>query len=350
MGSQGHRRLDGGAVRAAAGRHRRHHPRLAHAGTGRATHAAKWSSRRRSCRPGPARVHADGHRLPGLRPHHQHRVPGTGQADSDATCATQMPVWREQLPGRRGHERGGDGLHRQRPGRDRSTPTSASACRAPASRRRRRSSSMARRSLTLRGEHIAEEFQAIVSDYVERTLRRSNAPRRRALESPEAIHSEVSSTGPHATKNPKARKAEIHGRQRHERHPPGRSAAVGVVRDHRRRRCCARYGYQQDPHADRRAHGAVRARHRRGDRHRREGDVLLRGLDERRAAHAAPGKHGRRRARGDRAQPALRRSASGCGTWARCSATSVRSAAATASSTRSAPRRSASPARTSTPS
>ena len=41
--------------------------------------------------------------------------------------------------------------------------------------------------------------------------------------------------------------------------------------------------------------------------------------------------------------------ASASGTWGRCSATSARSAAATASSTRSAPRRSALPAPTSTP-
>ena len=30
---------------------------------------------------GPARVHAAGHRLPRLRPHHQHLLPGAGRAD-----------------------------------------------------------------------------------------------------------------------------------------------------------------------------------------------------------------------------------------------------------------------------
>ena len=83
--------------------------------------------------------------------------------------------------------------------------------------------------------------------------------------------------------------------------------------------------------------------HRRGDRHRREGDVLLRGLDERRQADAAPGGHRRHRARGDRAQRCSTTARCACGTWARCSATSARRRAATASSTRSASRRSASP-------
>ena len=49
---------------------------------------------------------------------------------------------------------------------------------------------------------------------------------------------------------------------------------------------------------------ALRARHRRGDRHRREGDVLLRA--PRRAAHAAPRGHGRRRARVRRARASTR--------------------------------------------
>ena len=61
------------------------------------------------------------------------------------------------------------------------------------------------------------------------------------------------------------------------------------------------------PHPDRRADRAVRARTGRGDRHRREGDVLLRGQHERRPPHAASRRHRRRGARRHRAQPALRR-------------------------------------------
>ena len=58
-------------------------------------------------------------------------------------------------------------------------------------------------------------------------------------------------------------------------------------------------------HAHRRAHGPVRARHRRGDRHRREGDVRLRRPCRQawpgRASGPAPGNDGRRGARHDRA-------------------------------------------------
>mgnify|MGYP006198711123 CR=1 FL=1 len=62
----------------------------------------------------------------------------------------------------------------------------------------------------------------------------------------------------------------------------------------------------QHPHAAGRAHGAVSPRHRRGHRHRREGDVLLARRAERRGADAAPGRHRLLRARRDRAQPAAR--------------------------------------------
>jgi histidyl-tRNA synthetase len=47
----------------------------------------------------------------------------------------------------------------------------------------------------------------------------------------------------------------------------------------------------EHPHADRRAHAAVHARHRRSHRHRREGDVLLHRRAQRRKPDAAPGEH-----------------------------------------------------------
>ena len=78
----------------------------------------------------------------------------------------------------------------------------------------------------------------------------------------------------------------------------------------------------------------LRARHRRDDRRRREGDVLLR--PPRRAAHAAPRGDRRRGARVHRARRARARSRSRAGgTRARCSAPSGRSAGATGSSTSS---------------
>jgi (E)-4-hydroxy-3-methylbut-2-enyl-diphosphate synthase len=52
---------------------------------------------RRSCRPWACALQPQRHRLPGLRPHHQHRVPGAGQADrrlpagADAGLARPYP-------------------------------------------------------------------------------------------------------------------------------------------------------------------------------------------------------------------------------------------------------------------
>ena len=53
-------------------------------------------------------------RLPRLRAHHQHLLPGDGPADPGLPAPTQMPDWRDALPGRRGDARGGHGLRRQR--------------------------------------------------------------------------------------------------------------------------------------------------------------------------------------------------------------------------------------------
>ena len=41
---------------------------------------------------GPAHVHADGHRLSRLRPHHQHRLPGTGRQDPDLSARADAGV------------------------------------------------------------------------------------------------------------------------------------------------------------------------------------------------------------------------------------------------------------------
>ena len=48
---------------------------------------------------GPARVHADGDRVPGLRAHHQHLLPGAGAAASRRTSAHRMPQWRREYAG-----------------------------------------------------------------------------------------------------------------------------------------------------------------------------------------------------------------------------------------------------------
>ena len=80
-------------------------------------------------------------------------------------------------------------------------------------------------------------------------------------------------------------------RARHERHPAGRGRAVGVASRTVVRDWLRALRLPQHPHAAARAHRAVRARHRRGDRHRREGDVHLRRRAERREPDAAPGRH-----------------------------------------------------------
>ena len=74
-----------------------------------------------------------------------------------------------------------------------------------------------------------------------------------------------------------------------------------------RRGVAGALGLPRDPHAAGRERGAVPARHRRGDRYRREGNVFLARRAERRGADLAPRGHRLVRARCDRAQPALRR-------------------------------------------
>ena len=86
-GLEGHRRLDGGDGGAAAGRHRRHDPRLPHAGPRRRPHAR---SRRGAGAPsddGAALVRAAGDRLPGLRADHAARSSRSSRRRSRAISA-----------------------------------------------------------------------------------------------------------------------------------------------------------------------------------------------------------------------------------------------------------------------
>ena len=87
-GLQGHRRLHRRHGHPAAAGHRRHHPRLAHARARRRPHAGGAGGAGDPADHGPALVRADRRRLPRLRPHHLHRVPGAGRATSRATCAS----------------------------------------------------------------------------------------------------------------------------------------------------------------------------------------------------------------------------------------------------------------------
>ena len=78
----------------------------------------------------------------------------------------QMPIWKQRYPGVEALNVAVMGCIVNGPARA-STPTSGSACRAPARARRRPCSSMARRRARC-AARIAEEFQALVADYVER--------------------------------------------------------------------------------------------------------------------------------------------------------------------------------------
>ena len=46
-------------------------------------------------------LRAPGHRLPGLRPHHQHVLPGAGRRTSRAGCASRCRSGRARYPGSR---------------------------------------------------------------------------------------------------------------------------------------------------------------------------------------------------------------------------------------------------------
>jgi (E)-4-hydroxy-3-methylbut-2-enyl-diphosphate synthase len=152
------------AWRAAAGRHRRHDPRLADAGAERRSHAGSDRGAGDPADAGTALVRADGDRLPGCG-----RTTSTYFQELAQKIQThirhQMPQWRKQYVGRRGHDGGGDGLRRERPGESKhanigiSLPGTGERPGRPGLHRRREGP-------TLKGEHIAEEFQSLVEDYV----------------------------------------------------------------------------------------------------------------------------------------------------------------------------------------
>ena len=83
MGAKGIVASTRGAGRAVAGRHWRHHPRVADARARRRPHRRSPRGPADSAIAGHSQLHSAGHRLPRLRPHHQHLLPGNGRADSD---------------------------------------------------------------------------------------------------------------------------------------------------------------------------------------------------------------------------------------------------------------------------
>ena len=117
MGSKGIVASTAAMARAAAGRHRRHHPRLAHARARRRPHARSASSRRRSCRPwacARSRRWSAPARAAGAppAPYFQELADKIQTLPARRRCRSGRA-----LPRRRGHARRGDGLRGERPGR-----------------------------------------------------------------------------------------------------------------------------------------------------------------------------------------------------------------------------------------
>ena len=166
---------------------------------------------------------------------------------------------------RREHDAGRHGLRRQRPRREQARQHRHLAAGHRRSAGRRRSMS------TAKTRHDA--------------ARRATSPPNSSTSSSDYVAAHLHE------RNCKHHEPNTASRARDERHPARRSRTLGAVRGHRAR-LAARLRLSADPHADRRADAAVQARHRRSHRHRREGNVFLHRQPQRRAADAAPGRHG----------------------------------------------------------
>ena len=117
MGTKGIVASIGRHGRAAAAGHRRHHPHLADARAGRRPHARSAGRAGTVADHGPAHLRAAGRGLSRMRTHHLDHVPGTGAGHSRLHPRIDAGL-EEAVSGRRNFERRGDGLHRQRPGRE----------------------------------------------------------------------------------------------------------------------------------------------------------------------------------------------------------------------------------------
>src|ERR1700693_5854980 len=115
-GSKGRSRIGRGYGRGAAGRHRRHDPRIANAGARRRPHRRSPRGAADSAVHGESQLHAASHGLPRLRTHHQHLLPRDGRADSDLPARADACLERP-LRGRGRNEAGRHGLRGQRPWR-----------------------------------------------------------------------------------------------------------------------------------------------------------------------------------------------------------------------------------------
>jgi (E)-4-hydroxy-3-methylbut-2-enyl-diphosphate synthase len=195
--------------------------------------------------------HTDGDCVSGVWPDDEQFFPGVGAFHSGA-CAGKMPQWRVEYDGVENMTLAVMGCVVNGPGESKhanigiSLPGTGEAPAAPVFED-------GVKTVTLRGEHIAEEFTAIVDRYVARTYQR------KIVSNHEPIYPV---------------------RARDERHPAGRIGVVGIIRGNRSF-VAQELRLQADPLADRRADAPVQAGHRRGDRHCRKGDVFLHRQPER---------------------------------------------------------------------
>ena len=126
---------------------------------------------------GAALLHAAGHRLPRLRPHHQHLFPDAGAADPGATCARACRSGDAAIIGVEDMNVAVMGCVVNGPGESKhanigiSLPGTGERPVAPVYED-------GEKTVTLKGERIAEEFQDLVERYVERRYRGAQARRR----------------------------------------------------------------------------------------------------------------------------------------------------------------------------
>ena len=116
---------------------------------------------------GPALLQPERHRLPRLRPHHQHDLPGAGQADRRLPARADAGVEGDAIRASRTMKVAVMGCIVNGPGESKhadigiSLPGTGEAPAAPVF-------IDGEKALTLRGDGIAHEFQALVENYIEK--------------------------------------------------------------------------------------------------------------------------------------------------------------------------------------
>ena len=132
----------------------------------------RWWWRRRSCRPWGCGHFSHGYGMPGLRPHHQHLLPGAC-VRVQAYVRDKMPQWRDHYDGVENMTLAVMGCVVNGPGESKhanigiSLPGTGETPAAPVFED-------GVKTVTLRGDRIASEFVAIIEAYVDRTYQKKN--------------------------------------------------------------------------------------------------------------------------------------------------------------------------------